>query len=113
MKKLKPLLLLILCVVLLCQSALASELPDTSPPELQLAIDGSTLTVTANDQHSNISAIYIGSEYFAGNAGTTLEIPLEAYAREEYLYISAEDYAGNVSKTAVVQNRTTPARRAL
>gem|GEM_PF-5710205 len=33
MKKLRPLLLSLLCATILCQAALASELPDTLPPE--------------------------------------------------------------------------------
>ena|GEM_PF-4735494 len=64
----------------------------------QRTIDGSTDTAT--DRYGGISAIYIGNEYFAGNDGTTLE----TYSHEEHLHISAADYAGNIAKTAVVQN---------
>lgn len=77
---------------------------DKTPPTIKLAIEADILKVTVRDNHSGVALVYVGNEYFQGAAGTVFSIQLKTYAREEFIYISAEDYAGNLSNTTIVAN---------
>lgn len=99
-----------LCMLALCAGffvipARATELlPDTTPPVIQLAINYDTLVVTVEDAHSGVAVIYVDDDAFAGEKGTTLQIPLKSYSQAQQIVIAAIDYAGNKTNNAVVSN---------
>lgn len=78
---------------------------DTTPPTLEAALEGGTLSIVAEDDNSGVEAVYIEGMRVSSLVDGKASVEFKEYAgNRESVGIYAVDYAGNRSDTVTVEN---------
>lgn len=105
-KNLIPALMFCMGAFFMSATAYAQSAADTTPPTIRASLSGDILHIEARDDLSGVDAVFIGNQRVNYRVDDAVDVAFQDYAgtEKQTVGVYAVDFAGNQSKTVMIQN---------
>lgn len=105
-KNLIPALMFCMGAFFMSATAYAQSTTDTTPPTIRASLSGDILHIEARDDLSGVDAVFIGNQRVNYRVDDAVDVAFQDYAgtEKQAVGVYAVDFAGNQSKTVMIQN---------